>query len=427
MLPRLTGPRLRRLRFIVLLLGTLTVVLHTVGAPLYFRDLAQGCVHTGCEYGLVVTPSAGDLAALGLTAPVYAFILTSIEVLHAWFFFAVAALLFWQAPNNKVALLGALFLLSWGATNSNPMYALAGAVPPLRVAVNLLAFLSSVSLFAFFSLFPSGEFVPRFMRYLLAAWAVIVLVVEFSPSGAVVSSNPVLLVVTLFVLLGAFVSLVVAQLYRYRKVSTYIQREQTKWVVYGISVSIAGFIIMLFLGAFYEPVGQAKVLWGLGYHLGLFGATLIIPLALVGAITRSRLWSIDLLIRRTLVYTALTAALLVLYFAAVVVLQALVGAFTGQDRSTFVTVLSTLAIAALFSPLRVWLQRAVDRRFYRRRYSIGQTLARFSATLRDDLELDGLSGRLVDVVDETMQPEHVSLWLKPVDEVEFSALRMNNR
>lgn len=97
------------------------------------------------------------------------------------------------------------------------------------------------------------------------------------------------------------------------------------------------------------------------------------------------------------------------------VLQTVVVTFTGEQRSTLVTVLSTLAIAALFSPLRAWVQRAVDQRFYRSRYSIGRTLARFGETLRDDVELEGLPGRLVGVVDETMRPAHVSVWLIEVE------------
>jgi hypothetical protein len=311
-----------------------------------------------------------------------------------------------------VALLGALFLLTWGATNSNPLYALAEAVPPLRLWANLAAFLSSVTLFAFFSVFPSGEFVPRQMRYLLAAWAVIVLAVEFSPEGAELTGNPWLLVAALLSLLGFFVSLVVAQIYRYRRVSTPAQRAQTKWVVYGLTVAILGFIVMLVLGAFVKPPPQALALWGLAYHLGIFGATLIIPVALLAAVLQSGLWSIDLIIRRTLIYTLLTATLVLLYFVVVLVLGGVLAAVTGDNPSGLVTVLSTLAVAALFTPLRLWLQGVIDRRFYRHKYDAARTLAAFGATLRDDVELDGLAGRLVDVVEQTMQPEQVWLWLR---------------
>jgi hypothetical protein len=169
-------------------------------------------------------------------------------------------------------------------------------------------------------------------------------------------------------------------------------------------VAILGFIVMLILGAFVEPQPQARALWGLAYHLGLFGATLIIPVALLAAVLQSGLWSIDLIIRRTLIYTLLTAALVVLYFVVVLVLGGVLAAVTGDNPSGLVTVLSTLAVAALFTPLRLWLQGVIDRRFYRHKYDAARTLAAFGATLRDDVELDGLAGRLVDVVEQTMQP-----------------------
>jgi hypothetical protein len=184
---------------------------------------------------------------------------------------------------------------------------------------------------------------------------------------------------------------------------------------------IAGLAVV---GGLYEP--EAVAAWGLVYHLVYYGGGMLIPLALFGAILLSRLWSIDLLIRRTLIYGALTAALAVLYLVTVVVLQVVVTVLTGETRSTLVTVLSTLAIAALFSPLRAWLQRAVDRRFYRRRYSAAQTLASFAATARDDVELAGLVSRLVAVVQETMQPEHVSLWLRPAGDEQSHTVLLSN-
>ncbi len=130
------------------------------------------------------------------------------------------------------------------------------------------------------------------------------------------------------------------------------------------------------------------------------------------AVLRYRLYDIDILINRTLVYGSLTLMLALVYFGGVVGLQAALRVSTGQE-STLAVVASTLAIAALFNPLRRRVQGFVDRRFYRRKYDAAKTLTAFNARLRDETELDELSGAVVGVVRETMQPAHVSLWLRP--------------
>ena len=138
-----------------------------------------------------------------------------------------------------------------------------------------------------------------------------------------------------------------------------------------------------------------------------------VPFVFGTAILRYGLWDIDVLINRTLVYGTLTATLALVYFGLVVGLQFLLRELTSQIASSpLIIVGSTLAIAALFQPLRRRIQSAIDRRFYRRKYDAAKTLAHFSAILRDEVDLNRLSEQLVEVVEETMQPAHVSLWLR---------------
>jgi hypothetical protein len=177
------------------------------------------------------------------------------------------------------------------------------------------------------------------------------------------------------------------------------ERQQLKWFVYaGVLIVGALFVPLLVPGA------ASSVLQLLVMPL--------LPVAVGVAIMRYRLYEIDLLINRTLVYGALTALLVAVYVGSVVLLQGALRALTGQE-SQLAVVASTLAVAAIFNPLRRRIQSIVDRRFYRRKYDAAKTLEAFSAKLRDETDLDALSDDLVGVVRETMQPTHVSLWLRP--------------
>jgi hypothetical protein len=163
-----------------------------------------------------------------------------------------------------------------------------------------------------------------------------------------------------------------------------------------------------------SPLDQFGPLLALALEVGLFGSLLLIPLSIGVAIVHDRLWDIDIVIRRTLVYGILTASLALVYFSGVAVAQAVVHAFTGQQQQPqLAIVVSTLVIAALFNPLRWRIKSFIDKRFYRRKYDARKTLEAFSATLSQETDLDALSDDFVTVVRRTMQPTHVSLWLRP--------------
>jgi hypothetical protein len=185
------------------------------------------------------------------------------------------------------------------------------------------------------------------------------------------------------------------------------ERQQIKWIVYAGAIMVAAFLAGSVVPGDSEPV--VDLLWVVGF-VALVG----IPVAAGIAILKYRLYDIDILINRTLVYGALTATLALVYLGGVATTQATFRALTGQEEQPHLAiVVSTLAIAALFNPLRRRIQGFIDRRFYRRKYDARKTLAAFSAKLRDETDLEALNRELVGVVRETMQPAHVSLWLRP--------------
>jgi hypothetical protein len=176
------------------------------------------------------------------------------------------------------------------------------------------------------------------------------------------------------------------------------ERLQLKWFVYATTL---GFLAIL-LG------GETAITGALAWTMALLG----LPVSAGIAVLKYRLYDIDILINRTLVYAVLTVALVGIYLGGIVVLQGAFRALTGQE-SQLAVVASTLAIAALFGPLRRRIQGFIDHRFYRRKYDAAQVLAAFNARLRDEVDLDALRGDLVGVVDDAMRPSHVSLWLRP--------------
>jgi hypothetical protein len=280
-----------------------------------------------------------------------------------------------------------------------------------------------VGLFVFLALlFPDGKLASGrwrpFAWFAAAAVVVGLVAAAFSPGpirGLEPIDNPlgigrasnavVALEVLIFGLgLGAAASMF-ARLRRARGV----ERQQLKWFAYAVAV-LAGGTTLTNVVSNAVGVGWLRWVGFLPTIVGLVG----LPVAVGIAILRYRLYNIDLLINRTLVYGALTATLALIYFGGVAATEAIFRALTGQEEQPqLAVVISTLVIAALFIPLRRRIQSFIDRRFYRSKYDAAKTLEGFSAKLRDETDLDALSNDLVGVVNETMQPAHVSLWLRP--------------
>ena len=214
------------------------------------------------------------------------------------------------------------------------------------------------------------------------------------------------------------------QVYRYRRVSTSRERQQTRWVVFGLSIAIVGFVLTVVPEHTFLPpaLHQSSVLQTFVVGTLIYGFLLLIPISIAIAILRSRLYDIDIVINRALVYGLLTGILGALYAGLIIGLESLAEAFIGKASGQPVAlVISTLAIAALFQPVRKNIQALIDRRFYRKKYDAEKTLAAFSTVLRNEVDLNQLREQLIAVVQETMQPAHVSLWLRQPEQTHRGA------
>ncbi|MDQ2672872.1 MAG: hypothetical protein M3Y38_08660 [Actinomycetota bacterium] len=369
------------------------------------------------RYARLAHPTEGVRAALaevGISPGGYALYTVGLDAIFVSVFAAVAGVIFLRRSHDPMALLVATMLVTWGTLNAL-FVATPGAIVGINaivdVVLQLLTFVGYITWMLFFYLFPSGHFVPSWTRWLALVYGVGFFGLwNFTHFGPL-SWPPLLFNAAVLLVWGSFP---IAQIYRYARVSDTTQRQQTKWVVFGVAVALAGALTTIYtLEAAVdlppEEVGSKMLRLLL---MDTFG--LLIPLSVGIAMLRYRLFDIDVLINRTLVYGSLTLMLALLYFGGVTATQTLFSVLTGQQElPQLAVVVSTLAIAALFSPLRRRVQSFIDRRFYRKKYDAAKTLEAFSAKLRNETDLETLSEELVSVVRQTMQPEHASLWLRP--------------
>jgi hypothetical protein len=406
-----------RIGWIVLL--ALIIVLFVQGIDSWYNELVQNAD----------TRSLRDLGVSNRSFAVYIILLNSILIsAHA----LIAIVIFWRRPSDWMALFVAYALVSNGALLPlSRIYSTGGTLPAANLIYTIIVIIALISSINLLYLFPNGRFVPRWTILLSIVWGLLVCIAVFFPGVPLnLTSWPILL--QMLILLTISLTGVYAQVFRYREVSNPVQRQQTKWAILGLVAAVLGplafflpFVIVPSLrvpeasNLLYQRLGPSFFTFSFLIQVG--GLTLssliglLFPLSFAVAVLRYRLWDIDILINRALVYGALSGLLVTIYLLSVVLLQGIFVTFTGEGRSQLVTVLSTLGIAALFIPLQKRIQSAIDRRFYRSRYDAAKTLSVFSITLRDEVDLAQLCDRLESVVRETIQPAQVSVLLKMPD------------
>ena len=404
-----------RVAWVVVALVALAIVFFSL--PALFAQFTTNCREAAAvclERGQLTPEYAQTFREVGIPPRSFAILMVVVDAFSRLVWFTVGALIFLRRSRDPMALLVACFLVSFGTATfaSDGVHALVSTHPAWRIPGIGMQILGEFGAVMFFLLFPGGRFAPPWTRWLAVAFLAFQIPGYFFPNiYSVLGPGNVEGLVFMCLVLGMLGS----QIYRYRRVSTPRQQRQTKWVVAGSVIAICalfGLLSPLFF--FPKALGNSSP-FVLSLASTLVPLTmLLIPLSIGVAVLRSGLFDIDVVINRALVYATLTATLVLVYVGGVVGLQRLLSPLFGESNQLAI-VASTLAIAALFNPLRRRIQTIIDRRFYRKKYDARRTLEAFSSKLRDETDLEQLNADLLSVIRATMQPEHVSLWLRPTD------------
>jgi hypothetical protein len=377
------------------MVAALAVGLFVASIPGYVSNVLR--LGRATWMGTPVEAPAGAVFVLDLVAVLAS--ITSVLVC-----LILAGVLFWRKSNDWMVVFVSSYLLVYGSVMAGPLERAEAYYPwwpSLAVAVVQPLFFTTPTV-ALLVLFPDGRFVPRWTRWLILFSIPLTVAMLYQPPAYA------------WALVGMIViGAMYAQIHRYRHVSTPNERQQTKWVLYGLLLWL---LLMGVLSVPYRfelalPPGSPLPWWTLVSSTGWWLTLAIVLLSLSIAVLRYRLYDIDLLINRTLVYGALTLLLALIYFGGVTLLQGGLRNLIGHESTLAVTA-TTLVIAALFNPLRRSIQSFIDRHFYRRKYDARKILGTFNARLREETDLNALSEELVGVAKSTMQPEHASLWLR---------------
>src|SRR5215217_5473801 len=408
-----------RVAWIVIALAAVSLFFAAV--PAEFAQLRVPCPTAACPTGQLPPTGLRALEDLGLSLDSFAAYSVAMDIVFAAVYGAVAALIYWRKSEDRMGLFVSLALLTFGtATFPVTMATLAARHTTWEVPVAFFHFLGSASFGLFLYLFPDGRFVPRWTRWVALVWIAWQVPRYFFPTWYLDPDGWQALA-SMVVWLGALGTAVYSQVHRYQRVSSSVQRQQIKWVVFGISAALTVFLGMfLALSVFAPTPGSPGALLAhlIGYTFVGYLALLLIPVLIGMAMLRHRLFDVDLVINRTLVYGALTTSVVLLY---VLVVGAL-GAVLQVQGSLIVSLIATGLAAVMFQPLRERLQRGVNRLIYGERDDPYAVLSRLGSRLESTLAQDAVLPAVARTVKEALKLPYVAIELRRVDAFETTAV-----
>ncbi len=377
--------------------------------PVYFAQLQTVCVHALCPHWQLTPANARAIQNAGLSVSLYAIFSLALSLFSALVWFAVAAFIAWRKSNDWMALLTSLFLVTVEVLlfSGGPLPPLEYSSPAWHVPTISLFLLASILYLLVFSLFPNGRFVPGWMPWLVTAQFVLGAIVlclptSFSMTGILFTP------LTTTLLLSAWAIIIGGQIYRYQRVSSPTERQQTKWVVLGLIVGPVMGSMYYFSPLVFPSLSGSGSLYFLLFNPVFTIASLFSPLCFGIALLRYRLWDIDVIINRTLVYGTLTVSIVSLYTLVIVGFGALL-----QTRGNLlISLLATGLVAVLFQPLREGLQRAVNRLMYGERDTPYRVISRLGQHLEATLASNEVLPTIVETVAQALKLPYVAITLK---------------
>jgi len=382
--------------------------------PPYFASLHVLTAHPAPRVTQLTHDGVHALQALGLSIDFYAVFTIAVNALFVFGFVLVGAVLFWRKAEDRLALFASFALVTFpiGFISYQP-----ATLPSIwSLPVQVVSFLGGTSLSTFFYLFPRGQFIPRWTRWLIIGWIIYEGAERFFPSSPLspLARFPLLSNGFFFALLA---SIVAVQIYRYRRVSTPLERQQTRWVVFGCTVGFLGLIGSVFFSTLFPVFFQPGTFAFFLFYPVLLLSMLCIPVSIGIAILRARLWDIDVIINRTVVYGLLTASVIGIY----VLVVGLLGTLFQAQGNLILSLLATGLIAVLFQPLHLRVQRGVNRLMYGERDDPYTVLSRFGQRLETTLAPGAVLPTIVQTVAQTLKLPYVAILLKETDEFTTAA------
>jgi hypothetical protein len=352
----LRGGWLLAARVVWIIAAVLIVAVYLTAVPITFTEYQRVCAAgTECRpYWRIEPEDLLALRELRISVGFYAAYRLVGDIIYTLGFWAIGALIFWKKSADRLSLFFSFMLITFGALNIADISGRTSAA--LSLLGTFISYFGSVSFFLAFFIFPDGRLVPRWTRWPMVVWTLYMALLHFVPDDSSFHPRAWSPLLSAPLAVSLFSTLIFAQIYRYLRVSGPVERQQTKWVVFGLTTALVGSVLVVVLTLAYPTLlqpGVPKVLYSLFEVTVTNVLLLLIPLSIGVAILRYRLWNIDVIINRTLVYGSLSAVLAAVFaITDTLLLPLLVQAFLGKEDETLNAVISAVIIAVLFEPLR---------------------------------------------------------------------------